>query len=64
MLGMYSCGLMYAIRAGIGVAMVRMTMVKNENDNSSNSSSSSISSNVPTFDWNETLQVWFWMFLF
>ncbi|KAH7639660.1 sialin [Dermatophagoides farinae] len=56
MLGIYSCGLMYVVRAGISVAMVRMTMVKNENDNLSNSSSSSISSNAPTFDWNETLQ--------
>lgn len=52
-LGMYSCGLMYAIRAGVGIAMVRMTMkIDNNNNNGTNTVS-----NAPIFDWSETLQV-------
>lgn len=46
-LGMYACGLLYIQRAGMAVAIVRMTDTNQTN----------IDNNAPRFNWNETLQV-------
>lgn len=51
LLGIYSCALMFAQRAGFSVAMVRMTS-KLSFDNLTESGN-----RPPHFDWNETLQV-------
>ncbi|XP_027194334.2 sialin-like [Dermatophagoides pteronyssinus] len=51
LLGIYSCALMFAQRAGFSVAMVRMTSSSTKLDNLTESGNG-----PPCYDWSETLQ--------